>query len=265
MNISLHYEHLGEIKVAEKVISIIKVSKVLKRLAKEPYEMTALELSNELNINRSTIHRILNTLISEMMVLKNPSNKKYKIGPTLYHMGSAYLYRQDNSEQIKHILDCIAKETKQSVGYSILAGEKILNIYEIESYQPIKIGYRQGSYYPIHCGVYGKCIMAYLKPKERLKEIVYSNKLIKKTNKTITDPKELLTEYERIRKSGYAISDEESLEGAIGIGAPVKDSNENIIGCVGAAGIKSSLSSKDLEFLKSKVILGAKEISKLMP
>ncbi len=250
--------------MSNKISSIGKAVKILKKLSEEPYQMTAIELSDVLDINRSTVHRILNTLIEEMLILQNPISKKYSLGPTAYHIGNGYLCKDNNSDQIKYILESAAKEIKQSIGYSVLDGERIINIFEIESFQPVKIGYRPGSYYPIHCGVYGKCIMAFFEPREKLKEIVYSSYLHKKTPNTITEPAKLLEEYEKIRQNGYAVSDEENLIGAIGIGAPVRNSKGKVIASVGAAAIKSRISKEDLENIKNKVIECASKISKII-
>jgi len=247
-----------------KATAIDKTIEILKRLAEEPFTMSVIELSNELNMNRSTVHRILGTLKKEMLVLQNPFSKMYTIGPGSYHIGMAYLVNQGNTEQIRYILNEVAKDTKQSIGYASLIGEEVFNIFEVESYQPIKIGYRPGSYYPIHCGSYGKTIMAYFEPIERLEEIVYSANLFKKTPKTITDPKELLEEYKKIREQGYAISDEENLNGAIGVGAPIRNSNGRVIACIAAAAIKSNITKEEFELIKGKVIEGAQKISTLM-
>ena len=226
--------------------------------------MTALELSEELGINRSTVHRIINILIGEMFVLQNPSSRKYSLGPTTYTIGASYLHNQNNSERIKYILDDLAKETKQSIGYAILVEDRILNMYEIENYQPIKIGYKSGCFYPIHCGAYGKCIMAFYEPEKKLREIVYSADLFPKGPNTIIDPEILLEEYRRIRQQGYAISDEESVKGLIGIGAPVRNSNGRVIASVAAACLKSSLSDDEFEDIINKTIAGANKISKLL-
>lgn len=250
--------------INDKISSINKAINILKRLAEEPFEMTALNLSNELQINRSTVHRILSTLKEEFLVLQNPYNKKYYLGPAAYHIGASYVSNINNYDQIRYILNEIALDINQSVGFVKLEGERIINIYEIESYQPIRIGYRQGQYYPIHCGVYGKCTMAFFEPKERLEEIVYSIELVKNTPNTITDPEKLLKEYEKIRKDGYAISDEENLIGLIGIGAPVFYSNGKIIGTIGSALIKSSSTKEDIEKVKIAMINGAKRISKFL-
>lgn len=250
--------------INDKISSIKKSINILKRLAERPYEMTVLELSKELQINRSTVHRIITTLKEEFLVLQNPYNKKYYLGPTAYHIGASYVSSINNYDQVRNILNEIALEINQSVGFVKLEGERIINIYEIESYQPVRIGYRQGKYYPIHCGAYGKCTMAFFEPKERLKEIVYSTELVKNTPNTITNPEKLLKEYEKIRNDGYAISDEENLIGLIGIGAPIFNANGKIIGTIASALIKSNSSKEDIEKVKLAMINGAKRISKFL-
>ena len=52
--------------------------------------------------------------------------------------------------------------------------------------------------------------------------------LIPFTEKTITSPKELLDEYEKIRSQGYAISNGELNIETVGIGAPIRDSSGNV-------------------------------------
>ena len=250
--------------MAENLSSIEKAAKILIRLSKEPYEMTALELSEELGINRSTVHRILNILIGEMFVLQNPSSKKYSLGPTTYTIGASYLHNQNNSERIKYILEDLAKETKQSIGYAILVEDRILNMYEIENYQSIKIGYKSGCFYPIHCGAYGKCIMAFYEPEKKLREIVYSADLFPKGPNTITDPEVLLGEYRKIRQQGYAISDEESVKGLIGVGAPVRNSRGKVVASVAVAILKGTITDDKFKEIINKAIASANKISQLL-
>lgn len=245
--------------VLKKIIAIIKY------LAEKPYSFTATEISRDLGINRSTAHRILSELIEEHMVIQNFTTKKFSLGPMAYHIGVSYTENKDYLSQIKYIVEEVAQQTRQSVGFTIMENGSIINIYEVESFQPIKIGYRQGEFYPINCGAYGKCIMAFYEPYDELEKIVYSTKLIKKTPNTITDPKILLAEYEQIRRQGYAVSDEENLLGAFGIGAPVRDFTGKVIGCLGLACVKSGMTKSDFELCKDKIIEGAQKISTLMP
>ncbi|KUO74363.1 MAG: KdgR family transcriptional regulator [Clostridia bacterium BRH_c25] len=245
--------------VLKKILSIIRY------LAEKPYSFTAIEVSRDLGINRSTVHRILAELIEERMVIQNYTTKKYSLGPMAYHIGASYTDNKDYLVQIKYLVEDVAQQTKQSVGFAIMEQGTIINIYEVESFQPIKIGYRQGEFYPINCGVYGKCITAFHEPYEELEKIVYSTKLVKKTPNTIIDPERLMAEYREIRKQGYAISDEEGLLGAIGVGAPVRDYSGKVIGCLGVALVKNGLTESDFELTKEKIIEGAQKISKVIP
>lgn len=245
--------------------SLRKTIEVLKYLAREPYSFSALELSRALDINRSTVHRILSTLKEQMLILQCSLNKKYKLGPMIYHLGSAYINRSNYSNEIFHVVDEVSEKIKLSTGYSIIEDGKIINIYENEVFTSIRMGYKPGCFYPIHCGAYGKAIMAFYEPMEELREIVYSSKLERRTEKTITDPGKLMEEYALIREKGCAISDGENIRGAIGVGAPVRNSKGKVIGSIAVAGIKASITSKELDYIKSVIIDASNRISKYIP
>ena len=243
--------------------SIDKAFLILESLTAPPYEKSALEISEELKMHRSTVHRILNILINNKVVHQSPSSKKYSVGPGAYHIGATYLYNHTNMEQIKTILEELAKDIKQSIGYAILLEDRILSLFELESYQPVQIGFKVGTYYPIHCGAYGKCIMAYYEPYDRLEEIVYSSNLEKKGPNTITDPKQLLQEYSSIRQQGFAISDEENMKGLVGIGVPVKNFNDKVTACIAVKYIKGNIVDAERDMILGKLMHYADRISKL--
>ncbi|KUK73939.1 MAG: Transcriptional regulator KdgR, KDG operon repressor [Clostridiales bacterium 38_11] len=245
-----------------KLTAIGKTIEILKAFAKEPYSFSAQELSHILNINRTTVHRILNELEQEMLVVQNNLDKKYTIGPSMYHIGSKYLYRNNNFLEIRTIVDNIAVETKQNIGYTVIENDKIINLYESEIAMSVRITYQYGSYFPINRGAYGKTIMAFYKPKEKLEEIVRSSRLEGTTPNSITNPEELLMEYKKIREQGYTISDEENLLGALGIGVPIFNTDGNIHGCIALAAAKSMITEKSIMLYISTLKKGAREISK---
>lgn len=248
----------------KKLTSFGKMIEIMKAFGEEPFSYSAKELSEKLNLNRTTVHRILSELEAEMLVVQNLTDKKYSIGPAMYHIGSRYLYRNSNFLEIRTIVDRIAIETNQNIGYTIIDNGKIINLYESEISMPMRITYRHGSYFPINCGAYGKTITAYREPKEELERIVRETELEKRTPNTITDPELLLKEYENIRKNGYAISDEENMLGAFGIGAPIYNSNGKIHGCLGLAAVKTSLNEDDINRFIEIIKKGAKDISKFI-
>ncbi|GAU77842.1 IclR family transcriptional regulator [Fusibacter sp. 3D3] len=247
--------------MTEKMTAIGKSIEIMKLLSEPPYAFTVLDISQKLKINRTTVHRILIEFQAHYIVVQN-EDRKYTIGPELYHIGSKYLYKTKGFNVIKEVVEKVAIQLKQNIGYTIIEKGRIMNLYESELTMPVKITYEHGSFFPIHCGAYGKTIMAYYKPILELDKIVRNTTLVAKTEKTITDPDLLLAEYKKIRMQGYGISDEENMKGAFGIGVPVFKEEGDIHGCIGLAALKSAFDEQELETYIKVLKRGAKEISK---
>lgn len=82
----------------KKITSLKKGIMILKRLSEKPYEMSAIELSNDLGINRSTVHRILKHLIEENLIEQNIENKKYRLGYITHKIGKGYVESREYLE-----------------------------------------------------------------------------------------------------------------------------------------------------------------------
>jgi DNA-binding IclR family transcriptional regulator len=245
-----------------KSTAINKALQIMKTFSEGDYAYSVIEISEKLNINRTTVYRILQELEQEMFVVQNKTDKKYRIGPVLYHIGTKYLYRNHNFDQIRAIVDEIALKTKQNVGYTVIDNMKIMNLYESEVNMPVKITYQYGTYFPINAGAYGKTLMAFYEPLEELEQIVKNTVLEKRTLYTITDKEQLMNEYKKIREQGYAISDEENLIGAMGIGVPVYNGKGKVTSCIAVAAVKATLNKEDIKDFVVLLKKGAQEISK---
>lgn len=246
------------------IASIQKASRILQVLAKEPYNYSVVEISKHTGLNRTTTHRILATLKEEMFVYQSNLNKKYRLGPMMFHLGQSYVNRTNNKKDIFNIIDSVSEELNMSTGYAVLDNDKIINIYENEVFSQVRIGYNQGGFYPYHCGAYGKTIMAY-QEDIFIDRILDNNELVKYTDRTITDKKKLKEEFKKIAIQGYGFSDSERVNGAIGIGAPIKDGNGEVIGSICAAGIKSLICEDKISYAIKTICRAADEISYLIP
>jgi len=250
-------------KKVEKSSSVDKSLIVLQQLCKEPFKYTMTDLSQKTKINRTTIYRILNTLEDRGLVIKTKVDKLYKIGPFAYEMGSIYLNNFRFKDSIYPILDKISHETKESVGFAIRDGERVISLYEIEIDQPMKMNYRPGIIYPMNRGCYGKCLMAYY-DQDRVKEILKEKEFEKICENTITDKDVLLKEYEKIRRQGYAVSINETFPFAVGVGIPIKNNKGEIKACVAIAFFKRDGYKEKLENMKEILFKYKDEISKFM-
>ncbi len=248
----------------DKLTSIQKIIRLLDILSKEPYEYKIGELSNISEINRTTVHRILAELLENGYVIRDEMTKKYKIGPTLYHIGNVYLNNYNSESKILEILNNISKITHESVGYAVRDGERVISLYEIEVHQFLKMNYHPGIFYPMNRGCYGKCLMAYY-DQDRVRELLYSQKFEKLYPNTLTDPEEIIEEYRRIREQGFVISDEETMNDlVVGVGVPIFNSAGKVKACIATAFVKGANYKEKIEEHKKVLFENAKEMTKYL-
>ncbi|MGO1527609.1 IclR family transcriptional regulator [Senegalia sp. (in: firmicutes)] len=244
--------------------SIEKAILILKKLSDEPYEYKAQELSDILKINKTTIHRTLNILLENDLVIKDNYSKEYRLGPEVYKLGTVYLNNVNFENKIEEILNEISAKTKESVGLAIRDKGKIVSLYEIELYQPMKMNYRPGIFYPINRGCYGKCLMAYY-DQEKVKEILKKENYEKVAKNTLITTEEILKEYEKIRKDGYITSIEESFKYAIGVGIPIFNSKNEVEACLAISFLKTDNYIEKIEEFKKILFEYKPKIEKYIP
>jgi DNA-binding IclR family transcriptional regulator len=250
----------------DKLSNSEKIIKILKVLSREPYNYKAVDISRLSGINRTTIHRLLAVLIKHGFVIQEETSKLYKIGPMLYNIGSVYLNNFSYEDKVIETLNKISQRVRESVGYAVMDNEKVINLYAVEMYQPLKMNYRPGWLYPMNRGSYGKCLWAYYPNQERVKELLYSQKFEKLYPNTLTEPEEILKEYENIRKKGYVISDEETFgPSVVGVGVPVFNTKGEVKACIAMAFIKGNDYKEKIVEFKEVLLTHSKELTKYMP
>ena len=248
----------------DKLTPIEKALSIMELMSDHPNELKVAEISNLTEINRSTVHRILQELLAKEWVIQDYKSKKFMIGPMAFHVGMAYRINNNVEFKILEILDDISEKLKESVGYAVREGDKVISLYETEVHQPYKMNYHPGQFYPMNRGGYGKCLMAYYDP-DRVKKLLSEQKFEKIAPNTLTEPEEIEREYVKIRKQGYVISDEEVAHLVIGAGVPVFNKKGEVKGCLAAAFLKGPDSENKInEFLKL-FKHGAEEIAKYLP
>lgn len=85
-----------------------------------------------------------------------------------------------------------------------------------------------------------------------------------KTSHTITDEPTLLVELDAVRQRGYAVDDEEDVEGVFCVGAAVRDHTGRCAGAISVTGIKRDLPSWQVAQLGGKVHEHALRVSALL-
>lgn len=241
------------------VQSIERAIRILEELATEKEGLGVTELSQRVQLHKSTVHRILNTLLLYGYVEQNPHTERYRLGMKLLYLGGAILDRMDIRSEARDILDALAKEVNETVHLVVPEGDKAIYVDKIDSRRTIRMYSQIGRRAPYHASAVGKAILAFL-PKEEAETII-SKGLERYTKNTITDPEKLRNHLEMIRRKGYAIDEEENEVGIRCIGAPVFDHTGRVVAAVSISGSILTVTRDKIPELSKKVVDSARRIS----
>ena len=106
----------------------------------------------------------------------------------------------------------------------------------------------------------GKALVAFLPPEER-EQLARTLRFQEFTPNTITSAEQLTRELNAIRKTGYAVDNEESVLGLRCIAAPIVDRKGIAVAAVSISGPTSRITSEKTAYLGNLVKSAAHEIS----
>ena len=191
------------------------------------------ELSHLTKLNKNTVFRVLYTLAEHGYVVKRGTN--YELGPRIADLGASRLRKRDLLAIAGPYLDVLREQFQETVNLGVLDGTSIRYIDVRESHHRFRLAERVGGSDFLHCTALGKATMAFL-PIEEVRRLLKEQGMPKQTSRTITTLTALKTELERVRERGYALDDEESMEGAFCVAVPLLDSDNNPFAAISISG-----------------------------
>jgi DNA-binding IclR family transcriptional regulator len=229
-------------------------------LAEHTSELALSELSRELHLHRSTVHRLLVVLEGDRYVEKDPVSGKYRLGSKLLELGTKVAAKLDLPAIARPFLEQLVRETGETAHLGVLRQGEVLSITNVESSRTLHTPRTVGRRTPAHCSSLGKCLLAFL-PDAELNEFIEARGLRTYTVSTITSPEVLKAELQRVRERGCAVDDEEYEEGLKCLGAPVRDHAGGVIAAVSIAGPASRLRADRMPALADSVVKAAAGVS----
>lgn len=196
-------ENKNPIQVADRLFDALELLSV-------EGPMALSDLTTRLELNKSTVHRILSSLIYMGYVKQDPDTQKYDLTLKLLELSNHVLERMDILALIKPYLKQLCHETGETVHLVQLEGTDAVYIHKEESYQnTIRMVSRVGSRIPIYCSGVGKALAADM-DLTQVKKIWDNSEIRPLTDHTITDYGAFIRKLDEVRRQGYALDDEEN-------------------------------------------------------
>ena len=191
------------------VRSINRAINIINLLANKKEEQGITELSLQLNLHKSTVHRLLVTLEDEGFIVQNTITQKYSLGLKFLELGNIVQERIEIKRLAFPVMQSLAQKTQESIDLNILIDDKRVSIEKIDSPHDLRRIIQLGKSLPLYCGGSGKAILAFQSDTE-IDRILDKEDLISYGVNTITDKVKLKKHLAEVRKNGYAISFEEN-------------------------------------------------------
>jgi IclR family KDG regulon transcriptional repressor len=242
-----------------RLTSVGAALRLLKEFSAEEPEIGITLLARRLNLAKSTVHRLASTLVAEGFLEQNPSSERYRLGLSLFALGTLVRRRMDVSREALPYLHELRDRTGESVHLAVIEGAEIMYLFNLESQQAIGVRSYLGLRKPAFCTSEGRALLAFSSPA--ILSRIIKNGLTAHTQKTTTEPAALHRLLAEVKLNGYAVDDGESEEGMRGLAAPVWDASGAVIAAVGLAGPVPRLSKKSLRGFTPWVIAAAHGIS----
>ncbi|MDF2628042.1 MAG: yagI [Symbiobacteriaceae bacterium] len=244
------------------VKSLTKALDLLSYMGRQRHAVGVTELANEMDLNKSVVHRLLQTLEACGFVVKNPATRQYFLGPRLFVLGKVYENTVTLRGLARPVMERLARQMGEAVHLMVPAPPEgglpsIILLDKIESTYQLTMTPNPGAVSPAHCTAGGKVLLAY----GALDAV--AEPLPKHTAHTITDLATLRSELAQIRACGHAIDREELEVGLTCIAAPVFE-GDKVVAALSVSGPSSRMGADRLDLAREAVIAAAGEIRNLL-
>jgi DNA-binding IclR family transcriptional regulator len=216
---------------------------VLGAVSDQPQAVGLPDLAARLELPRQSAHRLLGQLERLGLVLRDPSRERYSVGPRLAQLAIATLRSLNQAAPIKTILQDLVEEIGETCNVGVLDGLDYVYLQRVECNWPLRLTRDVGSRVSAHTVSGGKVLLANLEPRLRGR-LLACRKLKASTRHTVTRVADLEAELARARTRGFALNNQENMEGIVGAAVPVLGPDGRVLAAVGMQGPLPRLSLK---------------------
>ena len=246
----------------ERLSTLEKALAVLEAVGDQPQAVGLPDLAARLKLPRQTVHRVLGQLQDAGLVTRHPVRERYSVGPRMTRLALASLNSRNQGAPVRAILADLVDDVSETCNIGVLDDLEYVYLERIECKWPLRTHLGAGSRVSAYGTSGGKTLLAELAP-EQCKRLLKSRKLEAYTPHTITKLPDLESEFARIRSRGFALNNQEYLDGIIGLAVPIKDAGGRAVAALAMHGPVTRLSLKTCEEHVPRLVQAAERIARV--
>lgn len=203
---------------------------ILRCLSGSPEPLGINELARRIGLHKSSISRLVATLVAARLVERDTASARIRLGAGLVLLAAPVLAELHIKDLVRPALEELAARSGETASYNMWDGSDAVTIEQVTGPGAVRIFSEPGRRDPGHCTACGKILLAH-EPAEVI-EAYCAAALERFNERTIVEPAALRQELATSRQRGYALNFGE-LDGEISaISAVVRDGREKVVGSV---------------------------------
>jgi len=247
------------------VQSVVRAARVAQALIVAPEGARLRDLSEKLGLRKTTVLRLLNTLISLGVARKDGKTGRYRWHPVrLMWLGMPLRDAVPVKEVVDAVLEELVAQTGETAAFALpsLDGRCVLMASAVVSDDPLLTDPREMPDLPMHTMAAGKIFLAALPSQEA--EAWMASGLPAITEHTITSRDSLMADLARVASQGYAVSKEECVLGMNSLAVPLGNQSAGVEAALALVGPASRMSEEKMLGLVPHLQAAAQRLSEAL-
>lgn len=203
------------------------------------HDMTLTEIATRIELNKSTVHRLLATLEERGFILRN--GDKFRLGYSVWELAANLTQMDDPSQLLLQEMERLRDLLGETVSLYVMSGNDRIRIQAVQSNQPIRRVAPVGARLPLYVGASSKVLMAYAE-QEKQGEVLADEGWPASMDRTA-----FMEQLNEVRQLGYALSFEEREQGAAAVAIPVFGRSQQLSAALSVSGPVTRMSVEKMK------------------
>ncbi|MFB4166245.1 IclR family transcriptional regulator [Alteribacillus sp. JSM 102045] len=213
-------------------------------------ELTLGEIAELLDVRKSYLSKLLDTLQEKEFLSKDTQTGTYSLGLSCLELRSSFEKRMDVRKITRPYLEKLASNTKELVHLGVLDSNVVVLLDRITGNDSgLRLQFHLSLTSPPYSTALGKVLLAYSNP-DFVDKYLSNEKLQSFTPHTTVDPDMLQLELSKIREKGFYLSYETFESGVSCLGAPIFGKDGNISAAISICAPTVRIMSNEQDYIE---------------
>jgi IclR family transcriptional regulator, pca regulon regulatory protein len=233
---------------ADFVQSLERGLMVVRAFDAEHRELGLSEVARATGLTRAAARRFLLTLVR--LGYMNVSDGRFSLSPRVLELGYAYLSSLTLPQVAQPHMEVLVAIVNESSSISVLDDLEIVYVARVPTRRIMSITLSVGTRLPAYPTSMGRVLLAAL-PDEELESRLARIEPEQLSARTVTDKATLRELLIRVRRQGYAATDQELEEGLRSLAVPIRDASGEVVAALNVSvhASRASMATLRREFL----------------